>query len=79
VAGQNNWPNTQQISAFNTQFIDCSGNSNPDVLLSWCQLIFTYQQQDLTNPHLPTKYYVIMAAPAPCDREPDACKPSKKK
>jgi len=77
VEGQKNWPNGTQISAINKQFIDCSGNSNFDVLMSWCQLIFVYQQKDLTNPHLPTKYYVIMGAPAPCDREPDACKKSK--
>jgi hypothetical protein len=79
VEGQKNWPDGPQISAINKQFIDCSGNSNPDVLMSWCQLIFAYQQKDLTNPHLPTKYYVIMGAPAPCDREPDACKESGKK
>jgi hypothetical protein len=73
VEGQENWPDAQQIAAINQQFIDCSGNTNQDVLLSWCQLIFTYQQQDLTNPHLPTNYYVIMGAPAPCDRNPGAC------
>ena len=74
VEGQENWPNAQQIAAINQQFIDCSGNTNnQDLLLSWCQLIFTYQQQDLTNPHLPTNYYVIMGAPAPCDRNPGAC------
>ena len=73
VVGQDNWPNAQQIAAINEQFIDCSGNSNPDVEMSWCQLIFTYQQKDLRNPHLPTNYYVIMGAPAPCDRNPGAC------
>ena len=73
VEGQENWPNAQQIAAINQQFIDCSGNKNQDVLMSWCQLIFTYQQIDLTNPHLPTNYYVIMGAPAPCDRNPGAC------
>ena len=73
VEGQENWPNAQQIAAINQQFIDCSGNKNQDVLMSWCQLIFTYQQIDLTNPHLPTNYYVIMGAPAPCDRNPNAC------
>ena len=77
VPGQKNWPNAQQIAAINNQFIDCSGNSNPDVLTSWCQLIFVYQQKDLSNPHLPTNYYVIMAAPAPCDRNPGACKKNK--
>jgi hypothetical protein len=79
VVGQKNWPDAAQISAINTQFIDCSGNSNPDVLMSWCQLIFTYQQTDLTNPHLPTKYFIIMGAPAPCDREPSACKANRKR
>ena len=79
VAGQKNWPNGPQIAVINKQFIDCSGNSNSDVLMSWCQLIFVYQEKDLTNPHLPTKYYVIMGAPAPCDREPAACQKSKLK
>jgi len=79
VAGQKNWPNGPQIAVINKQFIDCSGNSNFDVLMSWCQLIFVYQEKDLTNPHLPTKYYVIMGAPAPCDREPAACQKSKLK
>jgi len=78
VQGQQNWPNAQQLTAINQQFIDCSGNSNPDVLMSWCQLIFTYQQKDLSNPHLPTKYFIIMGAPAPCDRAPDACKQERK-
>ena len=78
VIGQPNWPNASQISAINQQFIDCSGNSNPDVLMSWCQLIFTYQQKDLSNPHLPTKYFIIMGAPAPCDRAPHACKVNRK-
>ena len=68
VQGQQNWPNAQQIAQINQQFIDCSGNTNQDVLLSWCQIIFTYQQKDLSNPHLPTNYYVIMPGPSPCDR-----------
>ncbi len=79
VVGQKNWPNAAQIAAINQQFIDCSGNSNPDVLMSWCQLIFAYQQKDLTNPHLPTKYFIIMAAPAPCDRQPGACQSNKRR
>jgi hypothetical protein len=74
VVGQQNWPNAQQIAQINNQVVDCSGNSNQDVLLSWCQLIFTYQQKDLSNPHLPTNYYVIMGAPAPCNNDPVACK-----
>lgn len=73
VVGQMNWPNAQQIAVINKQFIDCSGNSNPDVLMSWCQNIFTYQKKDLSNPHLPTNYYVILGAPPPCDRDPGAC------
>ena len=73
VQGQPNWPDATQIPAINTQFIDCSGNTNQDILLSWCQLIFVYQEKDLTNPHLPTNYYVIMGAPPPCDRTPGAC------
>jgi hypothetical protein len=73
VVGQDNWPDAQQIAQINQQFIDCSGNSNQDVLLSWCQLIFTYQKKDLSNPHLPTNYYVIMPEPSPCDRNPGAC------
>jgi hypothetical protein len=68
VQGQQNWPNAQQIAQINQQFIDCFGNTNQDVLLSWCQIIFTYQQKDLSNPHLPTNYYVIMPGPSPCDR-----------
>ena len=49
-----------KYSVINQQFIDCSGNTNQDVLLSWCQIIFVYQEKDLTNPHLPMNYYVIM-------------------
>jgi len=37
VVGQKNWPDAQQIPAINQQFIDCSGNSNPDVRMSWCR------------------------------------------
>jgi hypothetical protein len=74
VQGQKNWPDAMQIPIINNQFIDCSRNTtNQDILLSWCQLIFVYQQKDLTNPHLPTNYYVIMGAPPPCDRTPGAC------
>jgi hypothetical protein len=74
VQGQKDWPDAMQIPVINNQFIDCSGNTtNQDVLLSWCQLIFVYQQKDLTNPHLPINYYVIMGAPPPCDRTPGAC------
>lgn len=67
------WPTTEQIIQWHPQFIDCSGNANQDVLLSWCQNIFVYQQKDLSNPHLPINYYVIMPAPPPCDRNPKAC------
>ena len=73
VVGQMNWPDAQQMAAINQQFIDCSANTNQDILLSWCQSIFAYQDTDLTNPHLPTNYYVIMGAPPPCDRDPSAC------
>lgn len=74
VEGQKNWPDAKQIPVINKQFIDCSGNTNQDVQLSWCKLIYTYQKKDLSNPHLPTNYYVIMGAPAPCDRDPEACR-----
>ncbi|MGH7048389.1 MAG: hypothetical protein ACREE2_18585 [Stellaceae bacterium] len=67
------WPTTEQIIQWNPKYIDCTGNSNQDVLLSWCQNIYVYQQKDLTNPHLPINYYVIMGAPPPCDRNPSAC------
>jgi len=72
-AGAKDWPSGDQIREWNPQFIDCSGNTNQDVLLSWCQLVYVYQDKDLTNPHLPTNYYVIMGAPPPCDRDPSAC------
>ena len=71
--GAKDWPSGEQIREWNPQFIDCSGNANQDVLLSWCQLVYVYQQKDLSNPHLPTNYYVIMGAPPPCDRNPSAC------
>lgn len=67
------WPSGEQIRTWNPKFIYCDGNANQDVLLSWCQLIYVYQQKDLTNPHLPTNYYVIMGAPPPCDRNRAAC------
>lgn len=73
VQGQENWPDAQQIPVINKQFIDCTGNSNPDVLMSWCKLIFTKQQKDLSNAHLPTRYYVIMPGPSPCNSDPQAC------
>ena len=71
--GAIDWPSGEQIRQWNPQFIDCSGNANQDVLSSWCQLVYVYQQKDLSNPHLPTNYYVIMGAPPPCDRNPGAC------
>lgn len=64
IASQKNWPDAQQITAINNQFINCSGNSG-QVLNSWCKLIFTYQTIDKTNPHLPPLYYVIMGGPPP--------------
>jgi len=70
------WPSTAQIIAWNPQYIDCTGNTNQDVLMSWCQNIYVYQQKDLSNPHLPINYYVIMGAPPPCDRNPGACQNS---
>src|SRR5205823_1374431 len=67
------WPNASQIAQINPQFIDCTGNTNQDVLLAWCKNIFVYQQKDINNHHLPTEYFVIMGGPAPCDRVPNAC------
>ena len=62
------WPSAEEIARWNPLFIDCTGNTNQDVKISWCENIFVYQDKDLTNPHLPTNYFVIMPAPPPCDR-----------
>jgi hypothetical protein len=75
VEGWKNWLNEHKISVNNKQFIDCSGDTNQDVLLlTWGHNIFVYQEKDLSNPHLPTNYDVIMHGPPPCDRNPGACK-----
>ena len=69
---QTGWPSQPIRAAENSKFIDCSGNTDPDVL-NYCQQIFTYQEKDKTNPHLPTIYHVSLGAPPACNLNRQPC------
>ena len=71
-ADQTGWPSQPIRAAENSKFIDCSGNADPDVL-NYCQQIFTYQEKDKTNPHLPTIYHVSLGAPPACNLNRQPC------
>jgi hypothetical protein len=69
---QRGWPDQATRTAENSKFIDCSGNADPDIL-NYCQQIFTYQEKDKNNPHLPTVYHVSLGAPPACNLNRQPC------
>ncbi len=69
---QTGWPSQPIRAAENSKFIDCSGNADPDIQ-NYCQQIFTYQEKDKNNPHLPTVYHVSLGAPPACNLNRQPC------
>jgi len=58
-------PTPAERTAANTKFIDCTANTNPQVLNSWCVFIYPYQMIDPNDKRATIVYNVTIGGPPP--------------